>query len=248
MPNITIGLVSYKRPLFLAECIKAMYRNPGKEFELLIWSNDIENKGSYALEDIFKKVRTKYFVVVEEDEIWFQDNWLKDLVKAFEQKPGITKEGKKMGFKNEWGILATNMIDDDVNTSERRYQGLIRFKQGKFSYLTNIRAGGGAMIFKTETLRKMNPFKKDRSLNGALYPLILAYEEAKYPQGIVENIKIYHAYSPYWNELYPEVFKEKQKGKTIEDAKKQFNLNYANKYPMRMFLDDKFDEYIRNRQ
>ena len=248
MTNITVGLVSYKRPLFLAECIKAMHRNPGLPFELLIWSNDVENRGSYALEEIFKKVKTKYFVVLEDDEIWFPDGWLKDLVEAFEQKPGVTKEGKKIGFKNEWGILATNMIDDDVNTSDRPYKGLIRFNKGRFTYWTNIRAGGGAMIFKTKILRELNPWRKDRSLNGGLYPLLLAYEEAKYPQGIIENIKIYHAYSPYWNELYPEVFKEKQKGKTIKEAKKEWNLNYTNRFPMQMFKYEKFNEYISNRK
>ena len=192
---VTVGLVSYRRPLFLAECIKSMYRNPGLPFELLIWSNDVKNEGSYALKKIFQKVKTKYFVVVEEDEIWFSSNWLKNLVEAFEQTPDVSLAGQEMGYKNEWGILASNTLADDVQDGGdiSKYTGLIRFKKGKYTYWTNIRAGGGVMIFKTEVLRKLDPFEPGRNMNGGLYPMIIGYEKAKYPQGRVENINIYHA-------------------------------------------------------
>ena len=246
-PICTVGLVSYKRPLFLAECIRSMHRNPGMPFDLLLHSNDLNNEGSYALEKIFKQVKTKYFVVVEEDELWFQDNWLKNLVEAFEQKPDITEEGLKMGYKNEWGILASNTLGDTVNPPAKpeHYEGLIRFTKGNYTYWTNIHAGGGVMIFKTDVLRKLNPFGSDSCLNGGLYPIIRGYEKAKYPQGRVENIYIYHAFSPYWNSLYPEVFKEKQKGQTIEEAKQFFNVDYTNKFPMQMLKYGKFDEYVK---
>lgn len=244
-PTCTVALVYYKRPLFLAECVRSMYRKPGLPFELLIWSNDCDNKGSYALEDIFKKVKTKYFVVVEEDEIWFQDDWLKLLVEAFEQSPRVPEEAQQVGWKNEWGILASNTLRDDVNSNTIPYKGMIRVKMGKFIYWYGIRAGGGVMIFKTETLKELYPFGKDKHLNGGLYPLTLGYEKAKYPQARVENIYIYHAFSPYWNALYPRVFEEKQEGQTIEEAKQYYSCDYKNKKPMKMLVDNKFDKYAK---
>lgn len=233
-PRCTIGLVAYRRPLFLAECIRAMHRKPGMDFETLIWSNDVNNEGSYALKYLFERCTTEYFVVIEEDELWFQDDWLKDLVEAFEQKPGITPAGRRMGIKNEWGILATNTFEDEID----KYRGLIRFSKGRFIYWANIRAGGGAMIFRTEVLRKLDPFEPTKNKNGGLYPLLLAYERAKYPQGRIENIKIFHATSEDWNSLYPEAYLAKQgrlpNGHITEEVQ--------------AFLDNRFHEYITHRQ
>lgn len=247
-PDVTVGIVTYRRPKFLEECLKSMTHKPGRSFELLIWDNENDNIGSDAIRHLYKKAKGKYFVVIEEDIIWFADNWLDDLIKAFELKPPITQEGIKMGFKTRWGVIATNFLTDSVQTGGNpyAYNGMIRIKIGDWWYWTNIYAGGGSMIFRTKELQELDPIKeKSKQLNGGLYQVTQKYDQERFPQAVVENQYVYHACTPYWNSLYPSVFKEKQKGRTIEDCMSQFDIDYNNGEPMRAFLTGNFDDYAR---
>lgn len=248
MIEVSLALVSYKRPKFTKECLKALKRKPGIKYELLHWKNDKKNLGSDALEVLLKKARGKYFVIIEEDMIWFQDNWLKELVEGFEKKPEITKEGLEMGYKNEWGMLATSCLIDDVNNGGMwEVPGKICIDNAGTRYWTNIYAGGGPVIMKTETLRNIGDIWGKARLNGTLHRIQYLYEQAKYPMGILRDTYIYHAASPYWNKLYKKVWLEKQTDQTIEEAFKVYsgkgNFNWNNKRPMEMFLKGQFNKY-----
>src|SRR3990167_4969331 len=121
----TIGMVSYNRPLFLKESVVSLFNKPGRDFEFILWDNNSNEETKTICRELQKKygfkyiehnknvgqdclkvmaeemAHGKYFVMTEEDMIWFQDNWLDDLIKGFENPPGITEEGKKMGYKDQ---------------------------------------------------------------------------------------------------------------------------------------------------
>ena len=204
-----------------------------------------------AMKLLLQKATGKYFVVIEEDMIWFQDDWLKNLVKAFEQSPNITKEGLEMGFKNEWGGLATRCLTDNVNNAgmwPEFFKGVIQYDINGIWYWANIHATGGAIIYKTELLQKLDAFNhKSKALNGILYRVLYLLEIYKYPTALLRDTYIYHACSPYWNKLYHKVFEEKQKGQTIEEAFKIYsekgNFNWDNKEPMSALLNGTFGRY-----
>lgn len=252
-PLVTVAMVSYKRPKLRNEAIKAIHRKPGLPFEFLHWKNDKQNLGMDALRFLFEKAQGKYFVVVEDDMIWFQDNWLKNLVEAFEQKPGVPPEGLKMGVKDEWGCLATNCLTDDVNNGgmwpELR-DNMYEYEVNGITYQANIYAGGGAIIYNHDVLEGLGGIW-DRSphLNGTIHRLHYVYQWHQYPTAILRDTYIYHAASPYWNELYRKVWEEKQDGQTIENAKQIYSIkgrfNWENKTPMKCFLNGTFEKYAK---
>ncbi len=220
-------------------------------FEFLHWNNDAHNIGSDALRYLLDDAQGKYFVITEDDMLWFEKNWLKKLVEAFELGPGLTQEGIALGFRDEWGMLATNTTKDSVNWDMRRedYPGLIEFKRGKYWFWGNIRAGGGPIIMRTDVLRALQPFpEKSYALNGALAHIQFAYERALYPSGRVRNIYCYHAFTPYWNTLYPDVFKEKQKGRTIEEEMRLFQgkgFDFTDTQPREALKSGTFNRYAK---
>lgn len=246
-------MVSYKRPRLRDAAIRSLKRNPGVKFEFLHWKNDTKNLGMDALRFLLKKAKGKYFVVVEDDMIWFQDGWLKNLVEAFEQKPGVPPEGLAMGVKDEWGALATNCLVDDVNNGgmwpELR-KDVYETTINGIRYEANIYAGGGAIIYDTQRLKELGGiWDKSPKLNGTIHRLHYVYQWHQYPTAILRDTYIYHAASPYWNRLYRAVWEEKQDGQTIEDAEQIYSakgyFNWNNKKPMRAFLNGTFDRYAK---
>ena len=247
--NIVITLLSYNRPLFLKESIPSLLRNTGRrDFVFIVFDNGSNketrdvllklqkkykfglflNKGNVGQQayqsllalDIIKA--SDYFILTEDDMLWFSPNWLTNLIKAFETKPDITKESQKRGYKNEWGALATNVLVDRVNNGgmwNKRFGDMIEYETNKIWFWANVRAGAGAIIFKTDILQKMMP--ADKSF-GAVSNLLEKYNDAKYPMGHIRDTYIYHAASPFWNQLYPEVWKHKQEGGVIKDAFKTY--------------------------
>lgn len=206
-----------------------------------------------ALRFLFKKAKGKYFVVVEDDMIWFQDNWLNNLVKAFQQKPGVPPEGLAMGVKDEWGALATNCLVDDVNNGgmwpEIRDE-MYEYQINGITYQSNIYAGGGAIIYNADRLRSLGGiWDKSPKLNGTIHRLHYVYRWHQYPTAILKDTYIYHAASPYWNGLYGAVWEEKQEGQTIKEGMKIYSakgeFKWDNMKPMKAFLEGKFDKYAK---
>lgn len=274
-PLITVIMVSYNRPLFLRESVSSLIENAGRsDFEFWLWDNgsnketveealklkekygfelllNHQNTGQQALGHLLRFAKGKYFVLTEDDMIWFQPNWLDNLVKAMETRPGITEAGQKMGFKDEWAVLATNVLVDEVNNGgmwKRKFKYMIEKEVDGITFWCNIRAGAGAMIFRTEDLRKqgvMTPYIP--KFHGGLDMIIEAYDQAKGVMGHIRDTYIYHAASPYFNQLFPEVWKEKQETQTIEQAMRQWKklgkFNFRNKTILTKLKDGTFREY-----
>lgn len=253
MRPITVVMISYKRSLFLAESVKAIYRDPGIDFDFILHDNSENNLGAGVLHDILPRVNSKYFVQVEDDMIWLSPKWLLNLVKGIEQKPDITQEGKDLGFKDEWGFIATNGLIDDVNNSGMwpdRFESMIEYKINDIWYWANMRPFGGASISHTKVLKELDVFpKKTKHLNKNHYHQVITIENSKYQMAYIRDTYVYHAASPYWNKLYPEVWEEKHRTtpQTIEEGLKIFNdkgdFNFSNKEPMDFFIGGKFNEY-----
>lgn len=276
LPTITIGMVSFNRPQFLKESIESLYHKPGRDdFEFILWDNDSneetkklckelqdkykfnlvlhnKNVGQDCLKYMVEKMaKGKYFIMTEEDMIWFQDNWLDNLIKGFEIPPDITDKGKELGYKNEWGILATNVLIDPVNNAGMwgtRLKGMIEKTVQDTVFWCNVRAGGGALIFRTEDLKEYKAFPaSSNTVNGHMETVNRIYESLKYPTGHIRDTYIYHACSPYWNQLFPKVWEIKQKGQTIEEAFKQYQglakFDFSDSWLLQVFLQGKFKDY-----
>ena len=222
--SITVAMVSYRKPIMREETIKALYRNPGREFTFLEHNNDKRNIGSSALRLLFKKTKTTYFVVVEDDMLWFQDGWLEDLVK---------------GMEKGWRLLSTNSMGDGCNGLSHNYSNLEQVEIDGVWYVFTT-PGGGPFIFRTSD---GNFFpKKTKRPNQALYTLITAYKGL--PMGKIRDTYMYHAAGPYWGQLYPEVFEKK--GDKLKDAIKLSKLNFDNKEPMDALLSGNFEQYAKD--
>lgn len=277
-PKITIAMVSYNRPLFVSEAIKSLYRKPGRDdFEFLVWDNgsepetqevlvrlqkhfnfelllNKENIGQQALHELLENATGDYFVITEDDMIWFQDDWLKLLVEAFEQEAGVTDIGQNMGFKNEWGILATNVMVDRVNNGgmwEERFRGMIEQEVHGVYYWTNIKAGAGAMIMRTKLVKLLDALPAGtRPFGNTIDFLINRFDRNKYPMAQLRDVYIYHAASPFFNQLYPKVWHEKHGNQTIEDGFQiyndlgQFEFD-KHQYILELLKQGKFSKYAK---
>jgi glycosyltransferase involved in cell wall biosynthesis len=274
-PKITVMMVSYNRPLFLREAIPSLIENAGCDFELIIWDNgstletrqlalnlqsrygfelliNQTNIGQQAWGRILERARGKYFVLTEDDMIWFQPNWLKNLVMAFETKPGLTAESKAKGAQNEWGAMATNVLVDEVNNGgmwASRFKGMSELCIKGINLWAGIGAGAGAMIFDTELLKSFKIMTPNVPPFGKCLDWVInKYAQEKYPMAHVRDTYIYHAASPFFNQLYPEVWLEKQTDQTIAQAMKVYlkkcNFKFkGNEWILEKLKDGTFKEY-----
>ena len=278
-PKVVVTLLSHNRDLFLKEAIPSLLRKPGMDnFVFIVWDNGSNQKTVDLLKELQAKYKfglflnnknigqqaysalieldivknSDYFVWLEDDMIWFQDNWLANLVHAFGIKPYISEKGKEMGAKEEWGVLATNVLVDKVNNGgmwKKRFEKMIEMEKDGVNYWANVRAGAGAIIFKTEKLRELKDILSyTTEFSGMLCNILQRYNDEIYPMGHVRDTYIYHATSPFWNQLFPEVWKKKQRGETIKQAfklyEKKGNFHFKdNEWIIEDFKKGKFAKY-----
>lgn len=277
--TIAIVMLSYNRPLFLKESIPSLLKNPGLDnYVFIVWDNGSNQETVDLLKDLQKEYEfglflnnknigqqaysalmeldiikaSNYFVWVEDDMIWFQKDWLKNLVTAFETKPKITDKGKKMGAKKQWGALATNVLVDRVNNGgmwKKRFQRMIELEIDNIHFWANVRAGAGAIIFKTAKLQELKEILQyTTKFSGMLCNILQRYNDEIYPMGHVRDTYIYHAASPFFNQLYPKVWETKQSGETIEQAskiyEKEANLQFkGNEWILEELKKGRFSKY-----
>lgn len=261
-PRVTIGMTAFNRPELLREAIHAIYRNPGEEFELILYMNGPNDKtvetvaelhkqykfqrmvsdniGQQAIRKMIDRTQTKYFLMIEDDMIWFTDNWLKELVDAMEINPSPTPI---KGTKEEWGILTTNCLQDRVTNGAL---WPVHFQDGEFidktygdiDYIVTGFAAGGPILMRTEVAKELDAFTADCPLfEGEVDMALHRYRQAQYPMAHVKSVYTYHANSPFFNEPYPEVWRAKQGEQTIEEAKElykreddRFDFNYQDNH------------------
>ena len=279
--TIAIVMLSYNRPLFLKESIPSLLKHPGLDnYVFIVWDNGSNQETVDLLQELQKEYEfglflnnknigqqaysalmeldiikaSDYFIWVEDDMIWFQQDWLKNLVTAFETKPYITDKGRKMGAKEEWGALATNVLVDKVNNGgmwRKRFEKMIELEVNNIHFWANVRAGAGAIIFKTKKLQEMKEIlRKTTKFSGMLCNILQRYNDEIYPMGHIRDTYIYHAASPFFNRLYPEVWETKQSGETILQASKKYekaaNLQFeGNEWILELLKEGKFKTYAK---
>ncbi|KKL93685.1 hypothetical protein LCGC14_1872190, partial [marine sediment metagenome] len=238
-----------------AETVKVLKDLQKKyKFGLFLNNKNIGQQAYGSLIELDIVKASDYFIWLEDDMIWFSPNWLANLVKAFKTKPIITKAGKKMGAKEEWGVLATNVLVDRVNNGgmwRKRFERMIEHKIGGIHFWLNVRAGAGAIIFKTEKLQELKEILKyTTEFSGMLCNLLNKYNDEIYPMAHVRDTYIYHAASPFFNQLYPKVWETKQSGETIAQAMEQYeeagNFQFkGNEWILEELKKGKFENYAK---
>lgn len=255
-PRVTIGLVSFNRPELLKEAIAAIYRSPGESFDLIVWSNSTdeitrgierqlrdeygftviwgkENCGQQAIRKLLDMAETDYFLMTEDDMIWFSPGWLSNLVDAMENNP---KPTPIRGTKEEWGVMTTNCLQDKVTNGAL---WPVHFSPGEFiaktyngvNYIVTAFAAGGPMLVRTKVALELDAFTDNCPLfEGEVDMALHRYRTAQYPMAHAKDVYVYHANSPFFNEPYPEVWRVKQGTQTIEEAKQVYKKE-----------DDRFD-------
>lgn len=275
-PLITIAMVSYNRPAFLKETIDSLFKNPGiRDFEFVLWDNNCneetlkierelaikypikfirnsKNIGQIALAYILEEAKGEYFVMLEDDELWFQDGWLSEMLRGFENKMPLNEEGKKLKWKEEWGVISSNVLIDPVNNAgmwKEKLKNILKTDINGINYWLNVIAGGGILMFSTKVLKELDAFPRTAKYpNDAMDTVHKLILEHKYPMAYLPDIYIYHACSPFWNQLYKETWNEKQRGQiTIEEAFRQYKergeFDWDNEWILDLFLQGNFNRY-----
>jgi glycosyltransferase involved in cell wall biosynthesis len=271
--GVSIGMLSRNRPMFLKEAVKALYRWPGRDFELLVYSNGsnpetyrIEqqlskkygfslirsenNDGFRAIPRLLRAARFKYYVWYEDDFLWVERNWLKKLVKAIENPPPM-----KPPWKSEWGIISTTAVIDDVTNGAMwadHFDNAMALEVNKIHYLVTQTACGSPFIFNRHYLRKMMG-KGDIPTFGKFDAMVNS--AFTFNQFTVAHVKVmaYHANQPFYTSIYEDQAKEKQQGERLiemagfmKKAKKDPIFNYkpeGKEYIIDLLKDGKFRQY-----
>lgn len=248
-PKTSVVLLTYKRPHFLKECLKSLQLNAGiSDYEILIWDNNKDNIGAGAMPKLLKKARGDFFVVTSDDVLWYSPNWLKILVEAFQQKPGIDTS---QGWIDEWGALGISGLQGKTTNSgmwPEKFTNKVEYRIGDIWYWGNVIPHIGAVIFKTSLLRDLDAFPKKPQRkhyihSHALYKVM----ETRRMVGQLRDVYAYEACSPYWAELCPETWKAKQGELTIKEGlhiyNEKGNFDFTYQEPKKAFLKGKFQEY-----
>jgi len=271
--TVTIGMLSYNRPLFLANSIPQIFEKAGYDFKFILWDNNCndetklvetalaekhgfevvmnsENIGLQGLPNLVNLMDTDYYVLVEDDMIYFPENWLKDLVVAFETTPELEEGDSKKDA--EWGVLATMCYVDEVNNGgmwPERWGNAVEYKKDGIRYIGHVNAAGGAMIMRTDLAKKYITTEM-RFFTRGIESFIKRFEENGYLLAHVHDICIYHAASPFYNQLYREPWAAKQEGGTIEEGFKAFekmgDFNFKdNDWILTLLKNGLFEEYVK---
>jgi glycosyltransferase involved in cell wall biosynthesis len=273
--TVTIGMLSYNRPLFLATSIPQIFEKAGYDFKFILWDNasneetrlvemalaekygfevviNKENVGLQALHHLVNLMDSDYYVLVEDDMLYFPDNWLKDLVAAFETRPDVVDKKTKKKRKGEWGVIATTCFVDEVNNGgmwPSRWGRASHYEMDGIRYIGNVRAAGGAMIMKTRLAQKYTTDKM-HFFTAGVDRIIEKFAKDNYMLAHARDICIYHAASPFYNQLYPEAWGAKQGGGTIEEGfkafKKKGDFNFEdNDWILSLLKHGLFEEYVK---
>lgn len=220
--EVSILLATYNRAAFLRELLAGLLRDSGHErIEVLIRDNastdetpallaacsdrrikvyrEAENIGLNAYPWLAERASGSHLLQLDDDVIHFPDRWLGDLLFAFTAV-------ERMGY------LAAGVVQDAYTSGGRnpawRYQRVwlgpgadISFgATGQWCTLTSRaqhdEVGGYARRDDTHF------FWGDRDYRARL-------RAHGYHQGILEDLRVYHAYGPHCNESFAEHYREK---------------------------------------
>jgi GT2 family glycosyltransferase len=220
-PRVSIVLITYNRVRMLRECLTSLFEQThGDDFEVIVWDNAstdgtkeyldelaaahpylrvIHSPENVGLNGVARSVllaRGYYLVEMDDDVLRFPDNWLPDMLHAFETVPNA-------------GFLAANVVQDDITNGNKPgienytavdYDGIV------VEHHANEKACTGGWCTMT-SLAVMN-----RVGNFPQRPRRVFFSEdgdygrrcraAGFAVGILRDIVVYHACGPKANDVY----------------------------------------------
>ena len=245
--STTVLIATYKKPEVLKKCVKSLVNNAGIGFNLWIWDNSKKNVGLNAYAEMAEDVETEHVVLVDEDIIRFPKDWLKDQLNAFYDIFKTTADGKVYEW-SYWGALGLNVVQDK-HTNGALWPDFFKkskLAQGRrWKFRVGRRIPQTCLMIHRDTIKKLGGLPFDRlnkfySFDGMLAQAI---DQLRMAQGIVQEIKIYHASGPYYNREYENVWQEKQNGQTIKEAEELYqrqdkSLNFGDNASVEWPKDD----------
>ena len=245
--RVSVVLLTYKRPHFLKECLKSLQLNAGiSDYEILVWDNNKKNIGASAMPKLLKKAKGEFFVATSDDVLWYSPNWLRTLVEAFQQKPGIDTE---QGWIDEWGALGLNGLKDNVTNSGCWPDLLVNKVEYKIKntwFWGNVVPHTAALIFRTQLLRDLSAFPEKPKYKHYIHShALFKIMETHRMVGQLRDVYGYEACGPYWTS--PEMWLERQKTQTREEAfkiyKQRDSFDFTDTKPQEAFNKGKFQQY-----
>ena len=245
--TVTVLVVTYKKPKILKKCLTSLVKNAGIPFNLWLWDNSRKNIGLNAYAEMAEDLETEYVVTVDEDVIHFPKDWLKDQLDAFTDIFKTNFNGKAYEWPY-WGWLGLNVVRDKKTNGALwpeffKQTKLVQGKRWKFR--VGHRIPQTCAMMQRDTLKALGGFPYDRlntfySFDGEVSH---AVDKLRMAQGILEEVKIYHASGPYYNREHEEIWKEKHNGQTIKEAealyrKRDKSLNFGDNALLEFPKDD----------
>lgn len=191
-----------------------------------------DNVGSVAYRHMVEKTKGEHIVILDDDVIEFPDNWLKDMITALWDAPFPYRV---------WGMLTANVVQDEKTNGALWPDTLESFKKsGKHyevvsqkgrKFYTGWTYGGWCAITHRDVYNMTLGFAKEAKSKKTEQKFPFFAIDGHYgqqvqalglPTGIVQNIKVYHAAGPWWNKNYPELWKEKQQGETVQESARKY--------------------------
>jgi GT2 family glycosyltransferase len=215
-PEVSILVVTYNRLRMLRECLASLLQQTGgTSFEIVVWDNSSsdgtreyldglardhpalrvvhsrENVGLNAVALLVKLARGFYLVEMDDDVVFFPDDWLPRMLGSFRKIPRA-------------GYLATNVVQDDLTNGAKPpldqyevvdYDGVV-LEQGP--------TGGWCTMTSLEVLARVGNFAQRRgrvffSEDGDFADRC---RRAGYTVGIVRDVVVYHATGLPANDSY----------------------------------------------
>lgn len=230
---ISIFIVTHNRLDFITKCTQSLLKTLDNiNYELIIIDNasddgtdkylntlSSENKNIKVIrqetnigtnaKSLGAEYTTGDFIIgVDDDVIYFPDNWIQEMVKAYKTIP-------RMGY------LATDVIQDET-TNGAKYPSEMYFKeeyeQGNI-VLEVGPTGGWCFMVSREIYNKIGKFLK---FEGRIFfpedgDYINRIINNGYKYGILSGVKVYHASGDFHNKNYKKIFDEKHKDFKIGD-------------------------------
>ena len=159
----------------------------------------------------------EFIIGVDDDVIFFPDNWIQDMVKAYKTIP-------------QMGYLATNVIQDETTNGAKHPPEMYfkeEFDEGNI-ILEVGPTGGWCFMISREVYNKIGKFLK---FEGRIFfpedgDYVNRIINNGYKYGILSGVEVYHATGDFHNKNYKKIFDTKHKDFNIGDP---FFYSFINK-------------------